>query len=194
MDTEKIVNFFFEVASLRRLLRSHQQLIAQTSDNILDHSFRVAIVAFVLGKLEGVNHTRAMKIGLFHDLAEARTGDANAINKQYLDIKESEAHEDQARGLPIAQEFLSILHEYEARETPESAVAKDADLLDQMVLQQEYFYRDPKRENHRIWQNYAEAGLTTESAKALGRTIREANPFEWLYQDLEKKSGARIDR
>ena len=78
---------------------------------------------------------------LFHDVAEARTGDANFINQQYVDLHEEEARKDQARGLPIGDEMLNLLKEYEQRETKEAIVAKDADLLDQMVLQHEHLYQ-----------------------------------------------------
>ena len=53
MNPEKIVNFLFEIASLRRLTRSHRQVIQGVTDNIADHSFRVAIIGMILAKLEG---------------------------------------------------------------------------------------------------------------------------------------------
>ncbi len=192
MDFDKIVNFFFEIATLRRLTRSHRQMIAEVSDNISDHSFRVAIIGMILAELEKCGVDKAMKMCLFHDLAEARTGDANFINQQYVKLNEDEARIDQMENLPIAEEVLNLLNEYEQRETKESIVAKDADLLDQMILQQEYFYKD--KQNGRIWQDHSEKSLKTESAKKLARKIREANPFEWLYQMANKKTNNKIER
>ncbi len=184
----KLVNFFFEVATLRRLTRSHRQLIQEVSDNISDHSFRVAIIGMTLANLEKCNENRVLKMALFHDLVEARTGDANFLNQQYLDIHENEAREAQMRGLPIESKVLAIIKEFEERKTKEAIVTKDADLLDQMVLQQEYFFKD--KINGRRWQNHTQRMLKTKTAIKLAKQIRKSNPFEWLYQtiaDIRKK-------
>ncbi|MCK5320590.1 HD domain-containing protein [Candidatus Parcubacteria bacterium] len=192
MNTNKIINFFFEIATLRRLTRSHRQVIAEVSDNISDHSFRVAIIGMILAELEKCDNSKVMKMCLFHDVAEARIGDANFINQQYVDLREDEARDDQMDGLPIANEVDKFLKEYEQRKSKEAIVSKDADLLDQMILQQEYFYKDNK--NGRIWHNHTERSLKTESAKVLAKKIRESNPFEWLYKMAEEKTGTDIKR
>ncbi|MCL5411635.1 MAG: HD domain-containing protein [Patescibacteria group bacterium] len=187
MNKEKIVSFFFEMASLRRLTRSHRQMIAAVNDNISDHSFRVGIIAMILAGLEKCDQNKALKMGLFHDLVEARTGDANTINKQYVKLDEEGAREDQLSGLPIGEEILELLREYEERKSAESIVAKDADSLDQMVLEQEYFFEDPI--NRKKWQDFMEKKLKTESAKKLSIEIRNSNPFNWLYQIMDEKIG-----
>jgi len=192
MNTEKIVNFLFELASLRRLTRSHRQLIQGVNDNIADHSFRVAIIGLILAELERCDENKVLRMCLFHDLAEARTGDANFINQQYTKQRETEANQDQFRGLPLEKEILSLLEEYEERKTKEAIVAKDADLLDQMVLQQEYLWQDEK--NRKIWQNYSQKSLKTESAKKLAEQIRNSNPFEWLYKLAEEKTNTKVER
>ncbi len=194
MDYGKIINFFFEVASLRRLTRSHRQFIGEVSDNISDHSFRVAIIGMILAELEKVSVDKVIKMCLLHDIAEARTGDLHATNKFYATAKEDEAVKDQWKGLPHGVEVTKIIGEYEKRVSKESIVAKDADLLDQMILQQEYFYKDSKGINHKLWQNFSAKGLKTESAKKFAKKIKTANPFEWHYQVYEKKSGRTLKR
>ena len=190
MDINKIVNFLFEIATLRRLTRSHRQMIQEVSDNISDHSFRVTIIGMILAELEKCDANKVLKMCLFHDVAEARIGDANFINKQYLHLAEREAQKDQMKGLPIEKKILDILEEFEEGETKEAIVAKDADLIDQMILQQEYFYKDSK--NREIWQNHSEKDLKTEFAKKLAQKIRISNPFDWLYKLAEEKTGETI--
>lgn len=192
MNEEKIINFLFEMATLRRITRSHSQLIDGASDNISDHSFRVAIIGIILAELEKCDKNKVMKMCLFHDIAEARTGDANFINKLYGTLREEEAIGDQLDGLPIAGEVSDILKEYNERKSKEAIVSKDADNLDQMLLQQEYFYKDEK--NSKIWQDHTERFLKTEAAKNIARRLRETNPFEWLYQLAEKKADEKISR
>lgn len=46
LDAQKLVNFFYEVGTLRKLPRMHRQnlLIDDTTDTIASHSFRVAVI------------------------------------------------------------------------------------------------------------------------------------------------------
>lgn len=179
MDTNKIVNFFFEIATLRRLTRSHRQAIAEVSDNISDHSFRVAVIGMILARLEKADENKVLKMCLFHDLAEARTGDANTINKRYARLDEKGAVRDQMEGLPIGEEVINNFNEYEDRQSPEAIVAKDADILDQMILNQEHFFKDEV--NRKVWQNNSEIRLRTKSAKEIAEKIKVSNPLEWIY-------------
>jgi len=192
MESERIVNFFFELASLRRLTRSHRQFISGVNDNISDHSFRVAVIGMILARLEHADENKVLKMCLFHDLAEARTGDANFVNKQYLEISEREVTKDQMEGLPFGQEVIDLLDEYEKIKTKESIVAKDADKIDQMILQQEYFRNDEK--NRMIWHKFNGSFIKTKSAKKLAKKIRETNPLEWLYKLAEDKTDLKVKR
>ncbi len=183
---KKIVNFLFEIASLRRLTRSHRQVIGEVSDNISDHSFRVAVIGMILAEMEKADENKVLKMCLFHDVPESRTGDANFINKFYSDLKEEKAIKDQLEGIPISSKVIALLKEYEQRKTKESIIAKDADILDQMVLQQEYFSTDKK--NRKIWDNFSEKGLKTKSAKKIAGTIRKTNPLQWVYSIADKNN------
>jgi putative hydrolase of HD superfamily len=192
MNTDKTINFFFEIASLRRIIRSHCQLIQSANDNISDHSFRVTIIGMILAEMEKCDVNKVIKMCLFHDLQEARTGDANVINKQYLKLERKQALKDQLKNLPIEKEILQIIEEYENKKSRESIVTKDADLLDQMILQQEYFYADQK--NKKIWQAYSLKDIKTKSAKKLAQKIEKSNPFEWEYVLYEEKTKEKIKR
>lgn len=192
MNEKRITDFFFELASLRRLTRSHRQLIRGSDDNISDHSFRVAVIGMTLAELEKCDTNSVLKMCLFHDFVEARTGDANFINKLYVELHEDRARTDQMKDLPIGEEILRLMRDYEERESRESIVAKDADLLDQMILQQEYFFEDAV--NREPWQTHTEKSLKTESARLLAKRIREANPFEWLYALAEENTGETLKR
>lgn len=191
-DVNRIVNFFFEIASLRRITRAHCQIIKGVTENIADHSFRVAVIGMLLAEMEKADNNKVLKMCLFHDLPEARTGDANFINQQYVDMREDEALKDQMNGLPIGDEILKIIKEYEEQKSKESIIAKDADLLDQMILEREHFYKDSK--NSKIWREHTEKKLKTKLAKKLAKQIKKSNPFEWLYQLAEDKTGKKIDR
>ncbi|MCK4781316.1 HD domain-containing protein [Candidatus Parcubacteria bacterium] len=182
--TSSIVNFLFEIASLRRIFRSQCQMIEKTSDNISDHSFRVAIIGMILAKLEKADENKIMKMCLFHDIAEARTGDANFVNKFYAKLDEEQALKDQLENIPNSSGIISLFKEYEQRKTKESLIAKDADILDQMILQQEYFSNDGK--NRKTWQVFSKKKLNTKSAKEIAESIEKTNPLQWIYSIADK--------
>lgn len=94
------------------------------------------------------------------------------------------------KSLPIAKETLALLKEAKQYQTKEAIVAKDADFLDQIVLQQEYFRKDGI--NGTVWQDHTSKSLQTKSAKKLARQIQKSNPFEWLYQLVEDKTKRKI--
>ena len=54
LATKKIVNFLFEIGTLRKIPRAHQQVLLtqDLSDNIASHSYRVAMIAWFLAKME----------------------------------------------------------------------------------------------------------------------------------------------
>ena len=92
--------------------------------------------------------------------------------------------------LPIAQEVMDLFKEYEKQESKEAILAKDADKLDQMILQQEYFYKD--KENRIIWHNHTLKSLKSEIAKKLADNIMVTNPLDWIYRMAENKLDYRI--
>ena len=72
MNLKKITNFFFEIASMRRITRAHSQVIPYVNENIADHSFRVTIIGMILAKMENCDENKIIKMCLFHDVAETR--------------------------------------------------------------------------------------------------------------------------
>ncbi len=192
MNTQRVTDFFFEIASMRRLIRSHSQVISGANDNIADHSFRAAIIGLVVADAEKCDQNKVLKMCLFHDVVETRTGDANFINHLYVELKEKGARQDQMKGLSIEKEIAGLMDEYEEGKTTEAIVAKDADLLDQMILQQEYFFGD--NTNRSAWQHHTETRLKTKTAKEIAASIKKANPFDWVYRLAKDKTGEQVER
>ena len=184
---KQIVNFLFEVGTMRKLPRIHQQVLLSQdlSDNIATHSYRVSLIAWFLAKMEKVDPYKTMMMGFLHDVKEVRSGDHNYIHKKYVKIFEEEISKDQLGDLPYG-DLLLIDKEFEERKSREAIIAKDADLLDQMLLIKEYVHQG----NHEaeIWlsgkgnannTNTQYDNLKTDSAKKLGKEILEGKVGEW---------------
>ena len=182
--TIRIVDFFFEVGTLQNMRRMHSQYLRLAKETIAEHCFRTAIIAKVLAELEDVNNNKAMKMGLFHDLAEVRTGDANFVHQRYVKQEEAKAYRDQLNKVPGSEEIIKLLDEFNERKTKEAIVAKDADRIDQILLQREYLQGKPY--DFERWHKNMAKDLQTKSAKQLAKEIKERNPLQWLYNFAEE--------
>jgi putative hydrolases of HD superfamily len=183
-ELEKIVNFIFEAGTARNVLRSHHQVLPQSNDSIASHSFRVAIIGFMLAEMEKADQPKVVQMCLFHDLAELRTGDANYINKFYRKEDEEKAIKDQWADIVGGKEAMAILTEYNAKKTKEAIVAKEADRLDQIFLQIEYLSK--KTADLKKWHEHIAKDLKTPSGKKLAQAAFKTNSLQWLY-DLSKR-------
>jgi len=158
--------------------RMHSQTVPQVCDTIASHSFETAIIGMVLAKLENINENKVLKMCLFHNVAETRTGDANFMHSHYVKKNERQVIKDQYSNTPFEKEIIEILNEYEKKESKESIIAKDANVLNQIISQCNYL-KDSK--DLARWNRHSIKGLKTKSAKELAKTITTRSPFEWFY-------------
>lgn len=180
-NLKQIACLLYELGTLRKIARSHRQtlLTNDLSDNISSHSYRVTAIGWFLAKLEKADPYKVVMMCLFHDTGEARTGDQNWINKKYVKTFEGEVQRDQLSGISVAEELLGITSEYEARESLESKLAKDADLLDQILLLKEYEWQGNQEASRWLMGKEQATRLFSPSAKLLSREILSQNPSDW---------------
>ena len=182
----RIVNFLYEIGTMRKLMRMHRQVLLtdDMSDSIASHSYRVAIISWFLAKEEGADPYKTVMMSLLHDMAEVRSNDHNWIHKKYIKIFEHEINEDQLGTLPYP-DLKDFITEYDRRESIEAVIAKEADLLDQILLLREYEWTGNK-EAH-IWL-YGKGGakvnaqlekLKTKTGKNLGAMMYKVDPSDW---------------
>ncbi len=188
---KNLVSFFYEIGTLRKILRMHQQafLTSDPSDNIASHSFRTAVIGYFLAKELKANADKVIKMCLLHDIEETRCGDQNWIHKRYVKVFEEEIREGQLKPLPNSQEMLKLSEEYQQRKTLEAKIAKDADILDEIFLIREYgalqgnkeastwlkavTKKDPKKKS------YQEKRLFTKLAEEIAKEAKKQNPSQW---------------
>lgn len=178
---EKLVALFFETGSLRKTLRSHRQtlLTDDLSDNIASHSFRVSVISWYLAKLEKADPYKVLLMSLFHDFSESRSGDQNWIHKKYIKVFETEIQNDQFSDKPFGEELSTVLNEYDKKRTLEAHLAKDADLLDQILLLREYEWSGNKEASIWLKGQEQEKRLFSASAKKLAKEIYTQRPSTW---------------
>ena len=150
-------------------------------ESVAEHSFRTAILAYVLASLDGADPMRAATIALFHDTAETRIGDLHRVAKRYVDVEKSEqnALAEQVQRLPqeMSGIILSMIGEYENRNTPEGRIAKEADSLECLIQAREYQLHG--HADAEDWVTGCYASLRTETAKRLADSVLQTEPRSW---------------
>jgi putative hydrolase of HD superfamily len=179
---EDIVNFIFEVGMLKRTPRTGFQFLGSGSESVAEHVLRTIFIGYALCKLEsGVDESRVIKMCLFHDLPEARTGDMNYMNKKYVTVDEEKAVRDLTETLSFGGDIQDALDEFNAKNTREAILAHDADQLALIVQLKEY--GDLGNKYSREWISFAVRRLSTDTARKMADRIVETDSSHWWFKD-----------
>jgi putative hydrolase of HD superfamily len=183
---QDLVDFFYELGTLRRMQRSYNLNILQDTESVAEHSHRVSIIAYLLAKKVGVDPYKTLLMAIFHDIAETRTGDSNWVQKSYLKQDEEKATKSQLKLMDdLGIELEEILIEYKKRESLESQVAKDADYLDYFLSLRELAMTGNIEAERRLnSENTSLDHMYTDEGKKLAKMIKETDPTEWTRKDL----------
>jgi len=179
---KNIANFLFEAGMLKRTPRSGFQFLGTGAESVAEHIFRATYIGYALGKAApSVDVDRVIKMCLFHDLPEARTGDLNYVNKKYVEANEEKAVEDLARTLPFGNELRELIREFIEGKTEEARLARDADQLEMILALKEY--KDLGNRYADEWLVFSLKRLQTDAAKELAKVILETDSSLWWFSD-----------
>ena len=179
---KNIANFLFEAGMLKRTPRTGFQFLGSGAESVAEHIFRTTYIGYALGKIaKEADIDRLVKMCLFHDLPEARTGDLNYVNKKYVDAKEKRAVEDLANTLPFGDELRELILEFIEGKTREAQLARDADQLEMILALKEY--KDVGNTYADEWLEFSLKRLQTDTARELARTILETDSSLWWFSD-----------
>jgi putative hydrolase of HD superfamily len=192
-----IASFLFEMGHLKRVPRAGWLLLGVPQpETIAEHSFRVGIVGMALAAIEGadVGHTAALC--LLHDVHETRIGDVPSVGRAYVTTAAPEAvsaHQTASMPDGPAKAFQELTAEFEAGETIEARVARDADKLETLLQAVEYHAQG---HDTTPWQETSVASLRTESARQLAQAISATDPQWWSafaasYHELRASAQGR---
>lgn len=175
-----LVNFLFEIGMLKKTPRSGYQFLGSGGESVAEHSFRTAVIAYVLSLREkGADPFKATLMCLFHDLHEARTGDLNYVNKRYVKADEEGALRDIAENLPFGRSLMDLSREFNLAESLEAKISKDADQLELILsLKEQQDIGNPQAVE---WLGYALKRLQTTTAKRMAEQILVTGSTEWWF-------------
>jgi putative hydrolases of HD superfamily len=177
---KELVNFLFEAGMLKRTPRTGFQFLGSGAESVAEHSFRTAVIGYVLSlQEEGADPHKTTLLCLFHDLHEARTGDLNYVNKRYVKADEEKAVRDMASPLPFGRRLIDLAHEFNAGESLEARLSRDADQIELILSLKEQ--QDVGNPHAQDWIGYALKRLNTGVARDMARHILETESTEWWF-------------
>ncbi|VVC72175.1 HD domain protein [uncultured archaeon] len=175
-----LARFIHEAGQLKKFPRSGWLSIGiKSPESIADHSWRTALIGFILARMEGADEKKVLELCLFHDLHETRIGDLNYVSRRYVKKDVKAAVGAELSGVPSGPEIKSLVLEFSAQKTKESLIAKDADLLEMIAQARDYM--DSGNSYAKEWIPAAKRALKTKSARRLAGALETASSNEfWL--------------
>src|SRR4029453_6981061 len=166
---EGLTNFLYEMGLLKRYKRTGWMIAGiDNPESIAEHSFRTAIIGYLLAVMEGADPPKTAAPCLFHDTQETRIGDVPSVGKAYVvTAPNAEVTADQVAGFPaqVGRAVRELVEEDEERETQEAQLAKDADKLECLIQAREY--QAQGHEDVPPWIETSAAPLRSKSAQQL---------------------------
>jgi putative hydrolase of HD superfamily len=179
---KNIANFLFEAGMLKRTPRTGYQFLGSGAESVAEHIFRTIYIGYALGRMAGeVSVDRVVKMCMFHDLPEARTGDQNYVNKKYVAVNIEKAVEDLSAQLPFGREIKELIVEFEEGRTEEARLARDADQLEFIIALKEH--KDLGNTYAEEWLDFSLKRLQTDTARELSKVILETDSSLWWFSD-----------
>ena len=175
-----VAAFLFELGHLKLLPRAGWLLldIAQP-ETVAGHCFRARAVGIALAALEGADAGRTAALCIQHDSHQSRTGDIPPVGRAYITTAAPQAitaHQTAAMPSAVAKIFQDLVAEYEAGQTLESRLARDARQIETLLQAAEY---QTQGHDTQAWRESSIAALQTSSARQLARAIGSADPHQW---------------
>lgn len=185
-----LVDFIAEAGLLKMTRRSGWSVLGiDGAESVADHSFRCAVIGFLLAIEEGASAYKVLLMALFNDIHEARITDLHKMAQRYIDIEKAEdrSFNEQVSRLPagIRKELGVARSEYRKQRTRESVIARDADILECLIQAKEY--QDHGHRRAPQFMKKAPRHLKTKSARRLWQWAKNADLNEWWLRLSEFK-------
>ncbi|MEV7243369.1 HD domain-containing protein [Streptomyces sp. NPDC093248] len=189
-DLTPVANFLYEAGTLKHTARTGWWMAGvRTPETVAEHSWRTALIASIIARLEGADPAQAAYLAVWHDSQETRTGDVNHLGKKYVtgEADPRDITADQTAHFPevLARAVRDLVAEYEAKETPEAVCARDADKLECMI--QGIEYKAQGHENAQRWIDNSRGRIVTRSGQALADAVLSTGSLDWLRSALGEK-------
>lgn len=182
---KQIANLLFEARSLEDRVRSGYSFLGNGNETIAEHTFTTTFICFVMARLvPGMDKEKMISMALVHDLAEARTGDFNYVEKKYADVDEAKAVSHLVKDIPFGNDIRELIEEFNLGQSEEARLVNDADQLSfilQLKKKQDTGAKGPEK-----WLPFVLERLKTDLGKRMAQAILETGWDEWWTKDYSE--------
>lgn len=176
----RLADFLFEAGMLRKTPRTGYQFLGSGAENVAEHSFRAALIGYVLASMAGADQEHTAMLCLIHDFHEARTGDFNYVNSIYNTSGQRLAMQHALKGTGLTEKLLPLWDEQEEGESLEARLARDADQIDLILnLVEQKNLGNPYAEK---WLASAMQRLHTDEGRELAGSIASTDHTDWWFK------------
>ncbi len=182
---KSIANLLFEARILKNIPRSGFHFLGSGRESVAEHSFLTTFVGYVLTQMvPEVDELKLLQMCLIHDLAEARTGDLNYVQKKYVVANEPKAVRELTKDITFGPAVQSLVEEFNKAKTLEAQLAHDADQL-ALVLElkalQDVGHRGPEE-----WLPHVVSRVQTKVGRELAKEVLDTASDEWWFEEKAK--------
>ena len=179
-----IADLLFEARILKKTPRSGFHFLGTGKESVAEHVFITTFIAYVMSKIiPDIDALRLISMCLVHDLAEARTGDLNYVQKKYVSAEENRALEDATRDIPFGDSLVDLINEFHEGTSAEAKLARDADQL-ALILELKSLvdigYKVPEK-----WLPFVLDRLKTKTGKKFSESILKTTEDSWWFKDFD---------
>ncbi len=182
---KQIANLLFEVRILKDIIRSGYAFLGTGKESIAEHSFMTAFICFAMAKMDpDVDMEKLVTMALVHDIAEARTGDFNYVEKKYSKVDEAKAISHLIKPLSFGNDIKILIDEFNSGHSREAKLANDADQISfvlELKKNKDIGAKGPER-----WLSFVLERLKTDIGKQIAESIMETNWDEWWTNDYSE--------
>ncbi len=182
---KKIADFLFEGNILKNLPRAGYHFLGSGRENVAEHSFMTALIAFTISRLEKkIDREKLIAMALLHDLGEARTGDLNYVQQKYVKVKEKKVVSDLTSGLTFGRDIAKLIKEFNECKTKEAKLANDADQLS-FILELKKL-QDSGAKSPEKWIEIVLKRIKTDTGKKIAESIITTNWDNWWLHNYSE--------
>ncbi len=180
-----IANLLFEARILKDIVRSGYAFLGSGKESIAEHSFMTAFICFTMSRLEpDIDTEKLLSMALVHDIAEARTGDFNYVEKKYSKVNEAKAISHLIKPLPFGKDIKTLVEEFNLGQSIEAKLANDADQIS-FILELKKI-KDLGAKGPEKWLPYVLDRLKTKTGKKIAQSVMETDWDEWWVNDYSE--------
>jgi putative hydrolase of HD superfamily len=183
-----ILDFARKVRELKDLKRTGWvDRSVRDPESVADHSFMLAILAYVYAKKLGLDPDKAVRMALVHDICEVYSGDiANRVRDEDQIVPDSKKRELEREGMKkivsllpddLAKEIFSLWEDFEYMKSGEAKLVKDLDKLEMCMQANEYAKANEREKFEEFFEDGKLHIKTPEMRKA----------FERVYGEFQKR-------